>query len=603
MSCRALRSLAHTAVLALCAGSVTMAMAQAVRSAGDYPDSKVDIYLGYGWYHPLNSGIDGKQFQDITTPNGTASVTYFFNHYVGVQAEGGYFAGSGEHRLYDPNCFSRGCDQLVYTAEGGPVLRYPMGRFVPFIHALGGGERTNGPVDQRLMWGWGVTGGIGLDYILPFFGNHLAIRPIQADWQYSQVVYGPLVLPAGVTGGFGEIDALKLSAGVVFRLGEKSEPPPLAFGCSAEPPQIYAGDPIVVTGSTMGADPKRRTSFSWATNGGQLSPHEATANVDTTGLPPGDYTVSGHVSQGPKAHQNASCEAVFHVNQVPPPTVSCMASPATAISGATIDISTIGTSPSNRTLTYSYSATAGAITGNGATAKLTTAGLGDQTITVTCDVSDDLSQRASATTQVTVSSPAVPVIPNTQSLCSISFLRDTRRPARVDNEAKACLDDVALTLSQQLDSKLVMIGNASPDEDPTLAAERAMNARQYLTQEKGVEPSRIELRVGETSGRSLDDVLVPSGATFNNPNTRDFDENAIKRHGEAYGVHNGSAAPIATGGNGMSAVSVPGGVTRHHKRSTTRRARSTATVPVTPVYPAQAPAAAGAPVTRIPPLQ
>ena len=28
--------------------------------------------------------------------------------------------------------------------------------------------------------------------------DHLAVRIIQADWQYSQVVYGPLVLPEAV---------------------------------------------------------------------------------------------------------------------------------------------------------------------------------------------------------------------------------------------------------------------------------------------------------------------------------------------------------------------------------------------------------------------
>jgi outer membrane protein OmpA-like peptidoglycan-associated protein len=410
-----------------------------------------------------------------------------------------------------------------------------------------------------------------------------------------------------VTGGFGEVSALKLSGGIVFRLGEKSEPPPLAFGCTVEPTEIYAGDPVVVTGSTMGLSPKKKTTFTWAANGGHLTPHEATANVDTAGLAPGEYTVSGHVSQGPKAYENATCEAGFVVRQIPPPTVTCMATPATATSGATIDISATGTSPTNRPLTYSYGTTAGTVSGDGQSAKLATAGLGDQTITVTCNVSDDLSQRASATAQVTISSPPAPVIPNTQTLCSLTFNRDTKRPARVDNEAKACLDDVALTLSQQLDAKLVVVGNTSPDEQATIAAERAMNARQYLTEAKGVEASRIELRVGQTSGRSLDDILVPSGATFNDPNTQDFDENAIQRHGEAYGIHHGSAAPIIPG-SPMEGVSTPGVV--HHRRTSahksparrrrTGRGPSIAPEHISTVQPAPG---SGSPVLTIPPLQ
>ena len=35
---------------------------------------------------------------------------------------------------------------------------------------------------------------------------------------------------------------------------------------------------------------------------------------------------------------------------------------------------------------------------------------------------------------------------------------------RVDNEAKACLDQVALDLKQQADAKAVVVGEQTPDE-------------------------------------------------------------------------------------------------------------------------------------------
>ena len=54
-----------------------------------------------------------------------------------------------------------------------------------------GGAKVGGPVFQPCTWGWGVTAGVGVDYILPAFNNHLAIRPIQADFDYSHVDYGP----------------------------------------------------------------------------------------------------------------------------------------------------------------------------------------------------------------------------------------------------------------------------------------------------------------------------------------------------------------------------------------------------------------------------
>ena len=597
-----------------------------MRSASEYPDSRVDIYAGYGWFHPLNSGIYGKQYQDVTNPNATASVSFWFNHYLGVQMEGGYFSGSGEHRLYDPSCAKSMCDQLIYTAEAGPVLRLPMGPFVPYIHALGGGERANGPVDQPLKWGWGVTGGAGFDYVLPFWSKRLAVRPIQADWQYSQVVYGPLVLPAAKVGGFGEIDALKLSGGLTYRFGETSNPPQLAFGCTAEPISVFAGEPVTVTGSTMGLDPKRKPTYTWAANGGKLTPQGEAATIDTTGLAPGEYTVAGRVSQGLKARQQADCNVPFTIKTVLPPTISCTANPSTGVSGTTIDISTVASSPSNRPLTYSYASTAGQITGTGATAKLTTAGLDATNITVTCNVSDDMGQRASSQTTVTISKPELPVIPDTQRLCSLSFQRDHRRPVRVDNEAKACLDDVALTMTQQADAHLVMVGNASPEENPTAAAERALNARQYLTKEKGLDPARIEVRVGQTSGRTLDNILVPSGASYSDPNTALFDEHSIARHGEAYGIHHGSAAPIlgtshpaARRRRTHAAVAAPAAETApeaaapaapkviHHRR----RPSSTAPAPAADLNIAPAPSAPaqqpdgnpGPPVKSIPPLQ
>ncbi|MDE1162982.1 MAG: outer membrane beta-barrel protein [Acidobacteriaceae bacterium] len=586
------RRIAGVVAVLLCGAFASAAHSQATRTAAEHPDSRVDIYGGYAFWHPLNSGIDHKQYQDLWNPNATASVSYYFNHFVGIQMEGSYFSGNGEHKTYNPTCSKSMCDQLIYTAEAGPVFRYPLGNWVPFIHLLGGGERTNGPVDQHLFWGWGVTGGFGVDYVVPIWGKHLAVRPIQADYQYSQVVYGPLQLPAGNVGGFGEIDAMKLSAGVVLRFGDKSEPPPLALGCTVNPIAVYAGDPITVTASTMGLDPKKKVDFTWNTNGGRLTPNGAIATIDTTGLQPGEYVVAGHVSQGAKARQQASCEAPFTINKILPPTVTCAASPSTATSGTTIDINTVGTSPQNRPLSYSYSTTGGQIEGSGSTAKLTTAGLGAGTIDVTCNVVDDLGQRATAIAQVQISMPMVPVIPQTRTLCSIGFERDKRRPARVDNEAKACLDDIALTMSAQADAHIEMIGNAAPTEDPQMAAERALNARQYLTQEKGVDPSRIEVRVGQTSGRTLDNVLVPSGATFNDVNTQLFDEASISRHGEAYGIHKGTGTHPAYRGTSRTHIT-------HPRRNIHRRTGKASTFSTM-----EAPATnSGAPVTTIPPLQ
>ena len=46
---------------------------------------------------------------------------------------------------------------------------------------------------------------------------------------------------------------------------------------------------------------------------------------DPAGLAPGSYTVTGHVSQGSKPYQQASCSSNFTVREFEPPTLSCSA--------------------------------------------------------------------------------------------------------------------------------------------------------------------------------------------------------------------------------------------------------------------------------------
>jgi hypothetical protein len=516
--------------------AAAVSYAQATKGGEQHIDSRVDIYGGYGYFHPFNSGIAGFEYQSVYNPNATVGVSTWFNRYFGVELETGYFSGTTEHKQYLPNCTGETCSQLVYTAEGGPVVRFPLGRFVPFAHALGGGERTNGPAAQSLMWGWGVTGGVGVDYVLPFWGQHLAIRPIQADYQRSQVVYGPLLLPSGTQGGFSSLSNLKLSAGLVLRLGDVEPPFPVMLGCEAQPASVYPGDPIKIEATAQHLNPKKTPVYNWASNGGKITASGPEATIDTAGLAPGEYTVTGHVQEGPRTRQQASCAAPFTVKAFEPPTLTCSANPSTAVSGTDIAITTVSVSPQNRPLTYSYTATQGVIASNGPTAILTTAGLSPSTITVTCNSVDDLGQTATATTDVIITAPVVPVVPQTQPLCSLGFTRDRRRPVRVDNEAKGCLDDIALTLSQQTDSHLVMVGNSAPGEKPQAAAERALNARQYLVEEKGIDPTRIELRTGALTDKTVTNILVPAGATFNDPDAHTFDEKTIVRHGQAYGV-------------------------------------------------------------------
>jgi hypothetical protein len=84
----------------------------------------------------------------------------------------------------------------------------------------------------------------------------------------------------------------------------------------------------------------------------------------------------------------------------------------------------------------------------------------------------------------------------------------------VDNEAKACLDDIALTMQHDTVGRLVIVGSYAPNETPKTGSERASNERQYLRAEKGIDSQRIEIRVGTAGDRTAANVFLPEGATF-----------------------------------------------------------------------------------------
>jgi len=485
--------------------------------------SRLDLYGGYAYFHPINSDIYNYEYEPIGK-GALGSVTGYFGNHFGLQVEG----------QYSPH----GPDDCFYTAQAGPVYRYQMGRLVPFAHALFGGARVGGPVVQPCTWGYGATAGFGLDYILPSvrLRNRVAIRPVQADFEYAYVNFGAQTPPTYLNGGVGQIFAYRLSAGVVIRLGEIVPEHPAALGCEVQPVRVYPGDPIAVTSRVINLEENKKLTpvYTWSTTGGHITGRTEDALINTAGLAAGDYTVTGRVSEGVKPSQYADCSASFRVVAYEPPTLACSANPSSILPGGFSTITAVGRSPQNRPVNYSYGTTAGEITGTGTTGTLTAADVSPGVITVTCNIVDDLGMSAKAVTTVTVVAPAAPPAPSARTLCSVSFERDRKRPVRVDNEAKGCLDDIALELNHEADALLVIVGKHDPGEKPEAAAERTLNIKQYLTDEKGIEPSRIEVRTGETAGRTADNRLVPPGATWDPGGTTSFDPARVPRTGEPY---------------------------------------------------------------------
>jgi len=499
--------------------SASMAAMPYSRGLNSYTP-RVEWFLGYSYLRAVPELAAGNRL--VYLNGGSTSIAFNFNRYLGIVGDFGGFKDS-KLLLSGPGEPSGAVNSsgTAYTYLFGPRLSYRTHeRITPFAQVLFGGIHAS---DVTLSSGcsgagctllpsenrFAMTAGGGLDVKVH---HHIAIRLIQAE--YLMTRFENLT-----TGSTASQNDMRLSAGLVFRFGGGPPPPPplppLNYSCSVNPVSVYIGEPIAVSGTAVNLNPARTAVYTWTVDGGTVTGTTSTASIDTRNVAPGSYTLKGHVTEGDRPDESADCTAPYAVRALEPPTVSCMANPATVNSGDPSTITATGVSPQGLSLTYSYSASAGLVSGSGTTATLTTGGAAAGVITVTCNVVDAKGQTASGTTAVTVVVPQAPM-PAVSELCSVSFARDARRPARVDNEGKACLDQVALSLQSSPDAKLVLVGNVAAGEKDSgkLAEKRAVNTKAYLVGEKGIDSSRITVYTGARGDKTVTTTLIPAGATF-----------------------------------------------------------------------------------------
>ena len=511
--------------------------------------------MGYSYLAPKGTvevpqpttGTDEPFSYDAVNVGGLFSGAYFFNRYLGLQAEFGLHEW-GTSRP-GTNIGTHGNDDSFLTLAGGVIARFPTGEITPFVHALVDAADVGGPDHNAPTWGPGITAGGGMDYETPLLNHRLAIRLFQADYEYMHADFGNVTY-----GGRANINAARLSAGLVIHVGSIAPPTPVTLALAANPDSVYPGTPVAVTATAGNLDPKLHTIYSYSGSG--VTGSGTTAKVDTSSLAPGTYTVNGTVKEGKpgkegaKPWESAEASTSFTVKAFEPPTISCSANPDTIQPGGTSTITATAVSPQNLPLTYSYSASAGTVTGSGDTAEYSSTGAPTGVVGITCKVSDNQGHTASADTNITIQAPPPPPTPHTQALCSISFDHDKWLPTRVDNQAKACLDQVALDLKQQPDASAVLVGESTAKEKAITAKEearaakhprwhvkvvhygsqRAVNAKEYLVQEQGIDASRISVATSPMAGQEVQNYLVPSGANFNAdvPGTTPVNENEVK---------------------------------------------------------------------------
>ena len=313
--------------------------------------------------------------------------------------------------------------------------------------------------------------------------------------------------------------------------------PELKLTCEAMPPEVYSGNVVIVSAAANSSDPAKNNSVVYNWSGAGVVGNGQTARVDTTSMAPGVHTVRAEVKEGKpgkegrRPGESATCSSAFTVKKFEPPTISCSANPPTMFTGASSRIMCVGVSPTDRPLTYRYSSNGGNIVGLGSIAIFfASESLGP--VAITAAVEDDENHHGSTQTTVTIEAAPESLSPHVQPLCRVDFAADRAHPTRIANQHDSCLDKVGLALQTNRNAKVVVVTNSTEIEKEKtflqeksraknkkadvhyFAEQRAVNVKDFLVREEGVDPSRIAIATGIDNDRNGQAYLVPDGVSF-----------------------------------------------------------------------------------------
>ena len=311
--------------------------------------------------------------------------------------------------------------------------------------------------------------------------------------------------------------------GFVIKVGtaiwpEKALPPDsITSSCAVDKGSVLQGSNEAVVATATATDLNGRPlTYVWTATGGKISGVGQFVRWDSSGAGPGGYVLTARVDNG--AGTNSSCSANVTVRPKPAaPTMSCTANPATVLAGERATISASVNDPSGSALTYAWQTNGGQIVGDGSTVQLDTSGLQPGNYVVTGRAETVTHAACDCSANVTVQAP--PPAPQASKVSACNF---TLSSARADNVCKRNLDDLAVRLQSDPKSKAVLVGYADPKEPRAgdLATRRGDAGKKYLGDEKGVDASRVEVRIAagiEGAGdenRRLDIIFVPDGASY-----------------------------------------------------------------------------------------
>jgi len=156
------------------------------------------------------------------------------------------------------------------------------------------------PDNDTLTYSWRTTGGA-------VEGSGSEVR-----WNSSGTTPGTYAVKVRVDDGRG--GTADCSADI--RVEARPNRPP-TMSCSADRYSVLSGEPAQITATASDPDDDSLT-YSWNSNGGRVRGTGASVRFDTSGLAPGQYTVTGRVDDGRGGAADCSLRVEVRAPQPPP---------------------------------------------------------------------------------------------------------------------------------------------------------------------------------------------------------------------------------------------------------------------------------------------
>ncbi|UCF39125.1 MAG: OmpA family protein [Acidobacteriota bacterium] len=265
---------------------------------------------------------------------------------------------------------------------------------------------------------------------------------------------------------------------------KRKMPPTISCGSGVASVQEGQSTNLAVQASDPNGD---ALTYSWTIDGQSVTNNATSFAFGTAGRAVGKHTV--RVTATDVDNMSASCEFAVTITARPNsnPTCSVDVSSAQAYAGETVTATAKASDPENDPLTYSWKVDGQSRSGSATELQINTAGMAGGSHSVTVDVKDDRGGSCSATKSFAV--------------VEKSTLQVDRR---VDNKAKAALDEIALKMQQnpQLRAKLTGHTDDRGSEEANMKAglKRAELVKEYLVKQHNIDGNRIETAsAGESS--------------------------------------------------------------------------------------------------------